>query len=181
MGMPEINRRQAMVPDGADVLDNRFGTAPGLWIPHGDKLVVLLPGPPRELQPMVDGQVVPRLQARLGGVTLARRVIRIIGRTESHAEEMLQPLYASWTERRRPSTRRSSQHAPCWSCGCGRCRPIGHAAETAVTRATDDVAQVFGADVCSRDGRYARAGGRRSPSRTAVCAWQWRNRAPAGW
>ena len=43
---PEINRRQAMVPRGAVILPNRNGTAPGLWIEHGRKFIVLLPGPP---------------------------------------------------------------------------------------------------------------------------------------
>src|SRR4029079_11457372 len=52
--MAEINRRQAHVPRGAVVLKNDRGTAPGLWIDAGDRVVVLLPGPPRELQPMVD-------------------------------------------------------------------------------------------------------------------------------
>src|SRR5262249_24591124 len=50
--MPEVNRRQAMVPRGATVLANPNGTAPGLFIEAGDRVVVLLPGPPRELGPM---------------------------------------------------------------------------------------------------------------------------------
>ena len=54
MRMPDVNRRQAMVPAGAMVLDNPNGTAPGLMIEHGDQVVVLLPGPPRELKPMFD-------------------------------------------------------------------------------------------------------------------------------
>jgi nicotinamide-nucleotide amidase len=52
--MPEINRRQAQVIDGAALLDNRHGTAPGQWLEVGDRVVVLLPGPPRELRPMID-------------------------------------------------------------------------------------------------------------------------------
>src|SRR5437764_1350627 len=50
--MPEINRRQAMVPRGAVVIDNPNGTAPGLWIERGDTAVILLPGPPREMKPL---------------------------------------------------------------------------------------------------------------------------------
>ena len=46
--MPEINRRQGLVPDGAVALDNPNGTAPGLWLEHGNKVVLLLPGPPNE-------------------------------------------------------------------------------------------------------------------------------------
>ena len=51
--MAEVNRRQAMVPEGATVLPNTRGSAPGLLIPAGERLAVLLPGPPRELQPML--------------------------------------------------------------------------------------------------------------------------------
>ena len=53
--MPDANRRQAMVPEGGVSLDNPNGTAPGLLIDHGEQVIVLLPGPPRELQPMFDG------------------------------------------------------------------------------------------------------------------------------
>jgi nicotinamide-nucleotide amidase len=94
--MPEINRRQAMVPHGAEVLDNPNGTAPGLWIEHDNRMVLLLPGPPRELKPMLC-TVVGRLGERCGPTTLLRRIIRITGRTESHADEALQPLYKEWS------------------------------------------------------------------------------------
>ena len=48
--MPEINRRQAMVPEGADVLPNAFGTAPGLWLEHDGHVLLLLPGPARRAE-----------------------------------------------------------------------------------------------------------------------------------
>ena len=54
MTMPDINRRQAMVPRGADVLPNANGTAPGLWLEKGATSLVLLPGPPREMKPMLE-------------------------------------------------------------------------------------------------------------------------------
>ena len=94
--MPEINRRQALVPAGARVLDNRNGTAPGLWIEDDEKVVVLLPGPPRELKPMLAALVEGPLNARTSGVPLVRRVLRITGRTESHTEEAIRPLYPEW-------------------------------------------------------------------------------------
>ncbi len=59
--MPAVNRRQAMVPRGGTVLANPNGTAPGLWIEHGQSLIALLPGPPREMKPMMDGEVRRRL------------------------------------------------------------------------------------------------------------------------
>lgn len=94
--MPEVNRRQAMVPRGAEVLPNPNGTAPGLWIERAGRLIVLLPGPPRELEPMVDAQVVPRLRARFGSRRLLRRVVKMFGRTESQVEEAIQPLWHRW-------------------------------------------------------------------------------------
>jgi nicotinamide-nucleotide amidase len=96
LSMPEINRRQAMVPEGGEVLANVNGTAPGLWIPHGDRLVVLLPGPPRELGPMLEGEVVRRLAARVSGDGIFTRAIRLFGRSESHTEEAVRPYYAAW-------------------------------------------------------------------------------------
>jgi nicotinamide-nucleotide amidase len=96
MQMPEINRRQAMVPRGATVLPNANGSAPGLWIDHDGRVVLLLPGPPRELRPMIDTLVDGPLRARAAGFSLVRRVIRITGRTESHTEEAVRPLYPEW-------------------------------------------------------------------------------------
>lgn len=93
--MPDINRRQAMVPRGATVLPNANGTAPGLLIEAGERVVVLLPGPPRELQPMFNGHVVDYLAGRTGGWCLRRRVIKIHGRSESQVEESAYPIYSS--------------------------------------------------------------------------------------
>lgn len=94
--MPDLNRRQAMVPDGAVAIDNPNGTAPGLWIEQGDQVVLLLPGPPRELEPMLRLLADERIAPRVGPERLITRVICIAGRTESHTEEAVQPLYARW-------------------------------------------------------------------------------------
>ena len=96
MRMPEINRRQAQVPRGAVVFENRRGTAPGLWLDVGDRAVVLLPGPPREMQPMLEVIVRERLLGRAGGVKVFRRVLKVAGRSESHVEEATQPIYSTW-------------------------------------------------------------------------------------
>jgi len=94
--MPAVNRRQAQVPRGATVLDNPHGTAPGLWIEHGDRLIALVPGPPREMKPMIDGAVRARLAARAGDVRLHRRMVRVSGKGESAVEEIVQPIYSKW-------------------------------------------------------------------------------------
>lgn len=96
--MPEINRRQAMVPRGATALPNPNGTAPGLLIETGGQLVILLPGPPREMQPMFDTHIAPRLAERAKGRRVLRRVIKITGRSESQVEELAQPIYAPLRE-----------------------------------------------------------------------------------
>ena len=104
MEMPEINRRQAMAPRGATLLDNPNGTAPGLWIERGTTAIVLLPGPPREMTPMFDAVVRDRLAARTGGAGLYRRVLRVTGRTESDVDTYAQPVYGRWTTARVPIT-----------------------------------------------------------------------------
>ena len=91
--MPEINRRQAMVPRGAIVLPNSRGSAPGLMIEHADKIVVLLPGPPRELEPMFETAVRDRLAARSAGRRLRRRVIKIVGQPESTVDQIAASIY----------------------------------------------------------------------------------------
>ena len=75
MVMPEINRRQAMVPEGATVIDNPNGTAPGLWIPYGNRIIILLPGPPREMRAMLRKLADGPLASRVGRERLFRRVI----------------------------------------------------------------------------------------------------------
>jgi nicotinamide-nucleotide amidase len=85
-----------MVPRGATVLANKNGTAPGLWIEHIDKIILLLPGPPRELKPMLETVIQERLLGRVGSSRLFRRLLRIAGQSESSVEEKMQPLYAKW-------------------------------------------------------------------------------------
>ena len=60
--MPEINLRQCYRPGNAEILKNPYGTAPGLWLKRDNKILVMLPGPAREMHPMFEEQVVPRLQ-----------------------------------------------------------------------------------------------------------------------
>ena len=99
--MPEVNRRQAAVPRGAEVLENPRGTAPGLWLAADGARLALLPGPPRELRPMFERLVAERLAAA-GGRCVHRRVIRTTGRTESHVEELARPIYEPLAAQRPP-------------------------------------------------------------------------------
>jgi nicotinamide-nucleotide amidase len=96
--MPEVNRRQAQVPRGAIVLDNPNGTAPGLFLDHEGHAVVLLPGPPREMQPMFDGVCAGPLSERAGAERIYRTSLFITGLGESHVEQAAQPIYARWRD-----------------------------------------------------------------------------------
>jgi nicotinamide-nucleotide amidase len=96
MTMPEINRRQAMVPRGAVVLPNPNGTAPGLWMERESAAVIVLPGPPREMKPMLESAIAERLAPKSGGRGLFRRVLKITGRAESDVDARAQPVYGKW-------------------------------------------------------------------------------------
>ena len=94
--MPEINARQAMVMEGAEVLPNPNGSAPGMYLEHDSRVVALLPGPPREMKPMFDTHVLPRIASRAGGVRVARRVLRVAGLGESAVDERIAPVYTQY-------------------------------------------------------------------------------------
>ncbi|HVF27119.1 MAG TPA: competence/damage-inducible protein A [Pyrinomonadaceae bacterium] len=95
--MPEINARQAMVIEGAEVLNNPNGTAPGMYLEHEGRAVALLPGPPREMRPMFEKLVLPKLAAKAGDVRVARRVLRVAGMGESAVDERIAPVYTQYT------------------------------------------------------------------------------------
>lgn len=90
--MPKANRKQALVPAGAILLDNPHGTAPGLLIPAGRRLLFLLPGPPAEMCSMFEAQVLPRLLERTGREIVATRLLKCAGLGESVLEQRLQGL-----------------------------------------------------------------------------------------
>ena len=96
--MPEVNVRQAMVPEGAEILENPRGTAPGLWLEDSGRAVVLLPGPPREMKPLFREQVLPRLGRRVSSVRLYSRELRVTGLGESHVEQRILPIYKRFPE-----------------------------------------------------------------------------------
>ena len=93
MPMPEINSRQALVMEGAEILANRNGTAPGMMIQEGKCTVVMLPGPPREMRPMFDEAIAPVLKERVGDLVILRRKFSIFGLTESRTDELASPVY----------------------------------------------------------------------------------------
>ena len=91
--MSENNLRQAMVPVGAQVIEQKRGTAPGLICPVGDKVLYAVPGVPYELHEMYERAILPDLLARSGEQRkIASRVLRTWGESESGLNERLQPI-----------------------------------------------------------------------------------------
>jgi len=95
----EANRKQAMVPEGAVALDP-VGTAPGLVVPAGERVVVVLPGPPRELRPMWEAAIESRpVQAALARATpLHGYTVRMFGIPESEIAKSLREIEAGGTD-----------------------------------------------------------------------------------
>jgi nicotinamide-nucleotide amidase len=93
--MSATNEKQADVIEGAEALANGRGTAPGQALELGGRLLVLLPGPPGEMKPMFEEQVLPRLRARAGATRVVRRrVLRIAAMPESEVDEIAAPVYS---------------------------------------------------------------------------------------
>ncbi len=91
--MPGNNARQALVPVGAQILDNRLGTAPGLWLENGEGVIILLPGVPSEMKAIFEESCLPLLSRRSKGFHLVTRVLRSTGMTESQLDERIAPIY----------------------------------------------------------------------------------------
>ena len=94
--IPESNWKQALVPEGAVVLPNSNGTAPGLILEKDGKIAVLLPGPPNELYPLVEKQLAPYIQSKQSAA-IRSQMIKICGYGESKVEEMLLDLIEGQT------------------------------------------------------------------------------------
>ena len=96
--MPEINKRQAFVIDGANVLPNPNGSAVGMLLPLNGKFLAVLSGPPREMRPMFENFVLPTLREAAGGVLVRRRILRVSGMGESAVDEAIAPIYRSYPD-----------------------------------------------------------------------------------
>jgi len=95
--MAEINQRQAYLIAGAEALPNPNGTAPGQWLENGDRIVMLLPGPPREMKPMFADHCVPRLLRRMPPQVIRTRVYRIAMMPESEVDQAIAPVYTRYS------------------------------------------------------------------------------------
>jgi nicotinamide-nucleotide amidase len=153
LAMPESNRRQALVIDGAALVSNGQGTAPGQWFEWDGRVVVLLPGPPREMRPMFEYIAREVVAPRTAGEQVIRRSLRLVGKSESLFDEMLQPLYRKWAAGR-------PVIEPTILAASGMIELQLHAstrelreAEDALAAAAEDVAAILELDVISQSGR----------------------------
>ena len=157
MPMPESNRRQAMVPRGGRVIPNARGSAPGLWIDHEDRVVLLLPGPPRELRPMLTELVAGPLNERGVGASLVRRIVRVAGRIESHVDEALHPLYQEWERSTPPIAATILAALGSIELHVSTRAATREAAAAVLEKAVAQAVSVLGPDVYSTDGRLLEA------------------------
>lgn len=96
VSMPAVNEKQADFIEGARVLKNPRGTAPGFWLETNGVRIVVLPGVPSEMREIFEQSIEPELVGA-GAVTTRRRVLRIAGMAESAVEELVAPLYGKWS------------------------------------------------------------------------------------
>ena len=102
ISMPQNNLKQADVLEGATLLPNPNGSAPGQWLDtiyNGyRKLVALIPGPPHECRPLFDAECLPRLQSVAPPRSIAVRTLKAAMIPESQADKLLAPIYSTYTD-----------------------------------------------------------------------------------
>jgi nicotinamide-nucleotide amidase len=157
LGLPMAIDESIVAAIGALCLDNPNGTAPGLFIDHpgprGRQIVILLPGPPRELQPMFDLVRQGPLRERAGEERAYRTTLFLTGRGESHVEQLVQPIYSRWRDASPPISTtilaamgQIELHLTVRETDAARAAAI-------LDRARAELLAVIGGDVYSTDGR----------------------------
>ena len=93
--MPPSNIRQAGVIPSAQIIPNPRGTAPGWWIERDERIIVTMPGPPREMQLMWTKEVLPKLQQRTEGTVILSKTLKIFDLTEAKVDELVSPFLSA--------------------------------------------------------------------------------------
>ncbi len=94
--MAEVNKRQAYVIQGADILSNDRGTAPGQWLEESGAVAMLLPGPPHELKAMFQRHCLPRLARIVPRQAIRTLFLRVAGMGESDLDQLIAPVYKKY-------------------------------------------------------------------------------------
>ncbi|MDD5686684.1 MAG: competence/damage-inducible protein A [Elusimicrobia bacterium] len=90
--MPKENEKQAYILDGAQIIPNNFGTAPGQILELNEKIIILLPGPPKEIKPMFENTVLPYLKKLFEKGILRAKILHITGLGESAVNEKIKNI-----------------------------------------------------------------------------------------
>ena len=93
--MPASNIKQAWLIPSAGAIPNRMGTAPGWWAEKDGRVIVAMPGPPRELRDIWEREVAPKLRQRIEGNVVLTKTLKTIGLSEGAVDEMAAPVLAS--------------------------------------------------------------------------------------
>ncbi len=146
--MAEVNKRQAFVIEGAHILPNDRGTAPGLWAEESGAVVILLPGPPHELKAMFERQCLPRL-ARVVPPKVIRTVfLRVTGMSESDLDTLIAPVYTRYTN---PATTILAANGDLQIHLRARCTTVAEA-DALLTEVAGPIELLLGDRVYSRNG-----------------------------
>jgi nicotinamide-nucleotide amidase len=152
MAMPPNNAKQADQIEGATILPNTNGSAPGQWLDfayHGHrKLIALLPGPPKELKPLFDQECKPRLADALPPNHLARRQLRMALIPESQVDARTAPIYQQFPDVETTILAGSAEIQLHFVC----VKPTVAEAEARVEAVSDAVAREMGDDIFSLNG-----------------------------
>jgi len=110
--MPDNNLKQALAPKGGFVMDNPLGTAPGIILEHHKQIYILIPGPPPEFKFMVEQQVIPYLNNKIGSQrkVIKSRILKLCGLGESMADEKLGELLRSTNPTLAPTSKFTELH-----------------------------------------------------------------------
>jgi nicotinamide-nucleotide amidase len=93
--MPPSNIKQATVIPSAEIIRNPRGTAPGWWVENDNRIIITMPGPPREMELMWTKEIMPRLQQRSSGAVIISKTLKTFGLTEAEVDEKASPFLPS--------------------------------------------------------------------------------------
>ncbi len=175
--MPSVNEKQADRIEGGRLLMNAKGTAPGQMIERDGKVLVLLPGPPREMLPLFEREVLPMVEARSSGERIVMRVIRIAGMGESDVEQLVAPIYKTFSN---PATTILGGASEVELQLVATGKDEAEAEERVEALAREDSRRPRRADL-HRARRDHRARGGPACFRAAVSSWRLRSPAPGVW
>lgn len=144
--MTENNLKQAYMPESAVMLPNDQGTAPGFWLEKNGRIIVSMPGPPREMKNMFEKEVLPRLK-KIQDSVIYYRILRTFGLGESKMETVLLPLIDNQTD---PTIATYAKEGEC-SLRIASKRETMDEAQKAVDEMTEKVMDIIGPYVYSKD------------------------------